>query len=243
MAETPVHISGTSTDPVVLASAVIRGEAERRLSAYQAKAALVTDLRLDGPVRHEAQTDLVDFTVDQVRPYLAATDRVLYAAAAGAAGSRLLVRALRRLRESLDGHIEALIGAATPDQFAQAAHAVGVELAAALDLDLTVLVPALAELPGADLPGLATDLRTVLDGDDLDTPEVLDVRPIQHGQRHPRIFGRYARLAAGEAFVLVNNHDPKPLRREFAATYPGEFTWDYLESGPEQWRIRIGRAS
>lgn len=83
----------------------------------------------------------------------------------------------------------------------------------------------------------------MLTGGDLDTPEILEVRPIPHGQRHPRIFGRYARLAAGESFVLVNNHDPKPLRREFAATHPDEFTWEYLESGPEQWRIRIGRSA
>jgi uncharacterized protein (DUF2249 family) len=39
---------------------------------------------------------------------------------------------------------------------------------------------------------------------------------------------------------LVNNHDPKPLRREFQATYPDRFGWDYLEAGPEQWRVRIG---
>jgi uncharacterized protein (DUF2249 family) len=239
--ETAIHISGTSTDPAVLASAVVRGEADRLLLAYQTKAALVTELRLDGSVRHQARADLVDFAGDRVRPYLDATDRVLYARAAGAAETRLLVRGLRRLRESIDRHLNALLRAGAPDQVSAAAHALGAELAVCLDLDVAVLLPALAELPGADLPGLATDLRTLLDGGDLDTPEVLDVRPVTHGQRHPRIFGRYAQLAPGEAFVLVNNHDPKPLRREFAATYPGEFSWDYLESGPEQWRIRIGR--
>jgi hypothetical protein len=36
-------------------------------------------------------------------------------------------------------------------------------------------------------------------------------------------------------------HDPKPLRREFEATHPGAFTWDYLESGPGQWQVRTGR--
>lgn len=33
------------------------------------------------------------------------------------------------------------------------------------------------------------------------------------------------------------------LRREFEAAYPGVFTWNYLESGPELWRVRIGRAT
>jgi len=43
--------------------------------------------------------------------------------------------------------------------------------------------------------------------------------------------------------VLVNDHDPKPLRYQFQAEHPGEFTWDYLESGPEAWRVRIARAA
>lgn len=236
-----VHIGGTSTDPAVRASAVIRGEADRLLQAYRAKAALVTELRLESALREEAHAGLADFVIGHVRPYLDGTDRVPYATAAGAPGTRLLVRALRGLRESLAWHIDELVAASTPDQAAHAAHAVGIVLAACVEVDGTVLLPALAELPGADLPGLATDLRVLLDGGDLDTPEVLDVRPVPHGQRHPRIFGRYARLAPGESFVLVNNHDPKPLRREFTAAHPGLFTWDYLRQGPEVWKVRIGR--
>jgi len=41
--------------------------------------------------------------------------------------------------------------------------------------------------------------------------------------------------------VLVNDHDPKPLYYQFAAEYPDRFTWDYLEAGPEVWKVRIGR--
>ncbi|MFF0791439.1 DUF2249 domain-containing protein [Streptomyces spiralis] len=67
------------------------------------------------------------------------------------------------------------------------------------------------------------------------------VRRIPHGRRHPRVFTRFARLADGESFALVGNHDPKPLRREFEVTHPGRFTWEYLESGPEQWQIRVTR--
>lgn len=242
MSETSdIHISGTSTDPAMLAGAAIRDEADRLLRAYQAKAALVTELRLGGALPQQTYRGLVDLTVERVRPYLAATDRVLYAVAAGAAETRLLVRALRRLHESLARHVDELVGANGTDQAVGIAHVLGAELAACLDIQRTVLLPALAALPGADLPGLAGDLRTVLAGGELDTPDVIDVRPIPHGQRHPRIFGRYARLAPGESFELVNNHDPKPLRREFTATHPDEFTWEYLESGPDQWRIRIGR--
>lgn len=236
-----VYISGTRNDPALRARAAIREDTDRLLRAYQAKAALVTELELDGATRQEAHTRLVDFSTDQLRHHLAVTDRVLYATAAGAPGTRLLVRALRRQLQAVSRHIDDLVAASTTAQTTRAARAVGAVLAVCVDIEHTVLLPALAELPGADLPGLAEELRTLLHGGEPDVPEVPDVRPVPHGQRHPRIFGRYARLVPGESFVLVNNHDPKPLRREFTATHPGEFTWDYLESGPSQWRIRIGR--
>jgi uncharacterized protein (DUF2249 family)/iron-sulfur cluster repair protein YtfE (RIC family) len=69
----------------------------------------------------------------------------------------------------------------------------------------------------------------------------LDVRVLPHGQRHDVIFATYGNLSPGEGFVLVNDHDPQPLRYQFEAEYLGDFTWDYLESGPEVWRVRIGR--
>ncbi|HET9080506.1 MAG TPA: DUF2249 domain-containing protein [Trebonia sp.] len=69
-----------------------------------------------------------------------------------------------------------------------------------------------------------------------------DVRDLRPAQRHAAIFDTYLALAPGAAFVLVNDHDPKPLRYQFEAEHAGRFTWDYLESGPEAWRVRIGRA-
>jgi uncharacterized protein (DUF2249 family) len=71
--------------------------------------------------------------------------------------------------------------------------------------------------------------------------EVLDVRTEVGGQRHVLIFGRFDSLSAGEHFVLVNDHDPKPLYYQLAAEHPGEFTWEYLEEGPEVWRVALGR--
>jgi uncharacterized protein (DUF2249 family) len=67
----------------------------------------------------------------------------------------------------------------------------------------------------------------------------LDVRELPKPDKHPTIFTAYAALAAGESFVLVNNHDPKHLRAEFDRDYPDSYGWEYLESGPRAWRIRI----
>lgn len=83
------------------------------------------------------------------------------------------------------------------------------------------------------------------DGDHSRSPAAdpdLDVRDLPPAQRHVSIFDAYDALLPGTGFVLVNDHDPKPLGYQFEAEHAGEFTWDYLESGPVVWRVRIGRA-
>lgn len=69
----------------------------------------------------------------------------------------------------------------------------------------------------------------------------LDIRTIHPMHRHPLIFEKFEALAPGEGFVLINDHNPKPLFYQFQAELAGQFTWDYLEQGPEAWRVRIGR--
>jgi uncharacterized protein (DUF2249 family) len=69
----------------------------------------------------------------------------------------------------------------------------------------------------------------------------LDVRALPHSARHERIFGMVAKLAPGQAFVIANDHDPKPLRYQLEAMNPGQISWEYLQQGPELWRVQIGR--
>jgi uncharacterized protein (DUF2249 family) len=73
--------------------------------------------------------------------------------------------------------------------------------------------------------------------------KTLDVRDLPPAQRHPLIFNSFHALAPGESFVLVNDHDPKPLFYQFKFEYEGQFAWDYLEQGPKAWRVRIGRVA
>lgn len=72
---------------------------------------------------------------------------------------------------------------------------------------------------------------------------ILDVRSEPPVRRHTVIFDTFARLGVGEAFVLVNDHDPKPLYYQLAAEQGGTFTWEYLEQGPTDWRVRVGRTA
>ena len=70
----------------------------------------------------------------------------------------------------------------------------------------------------------------------------IDVRQIPPRERHPLIFDTFDHLSPGDALLLINDHDPKPLFYQFQAESKGEFTWDYLENGPDVWQVRIGKA-
>ena len=71
----------------------------------------------------------------------------------------------------------------------------------------------------------------------------LDVRTLPPGERHEIIFSRLDDLAVGEALVILNDHDPKPLRYQSEALWPGRYEWAYEEAGPVVWRVSISRAS
>lgn len=74
-----------------------------------------------------------------------------------------------------------------------------------------------------------------------DFQATVDVRDMIPRERHPLIFQTFNGLAAGEALLLINDHDPKPLYYQMKAESESEFTWDYLEAGPLVWRVRIGK--
>lgn len=71
----------------------------------------------------------------------------------------------------------------------------------------------------------------------------LDVRALAPKDRHQRIFETFESLKPGENFLLVNDHDPKPLYYQFQAEHAGEFEWNYVEQGPEVWSVVIGRTN
>lgn len=71
----------------------------------------------------------------------------------------------------------------------------------------------------------------------------LDVRDIPPPRRHPMIFTMFEHLQPGAAFVLINDHDPKPLYYQLNFEHAGQLVWEYLEEGPQTWRVRIGKTA
>lgn len=73
----------------------------------------------------------------------------------------------------------------------------------------------------------------------MDPSTLFDVREIPCRIKHGQIFQRWLDLPVGQHFVLINDHDPVPLYYQFAAQFPGAFTWDYLERGPDEFQVKI----
>ncbi|MFK0252720.1 DUF2249 domain-containing protein [Streptomyces sp. NPDC090445] len=67
----------------------------------------------------------------------------------------------------------------------------------------------------------------------------LDVREVPHALRHATVFGALDAVPAGTAMVLVAPHDPLPLLAQIEQRSPGAFAVEYLERGPESWRLRL----
>ncbi|HRO38681.1 MAG TPA: iron-sulfur cluster repair di-iron protein [Flavobacteriales bacterium] len=72
---------------------------------------------------------------------------------------------------------------------------------------------------------------------------VLDVTKLAPAVKHSTIFGRIAQLGEGQSLVIHNDHDPAPLRHQLGHTHPGTIQWEYLEKGPEWWKVKITKIS
>lgn len=75
----------------------------------------------------------------------------------------------------------------------------------------------------------------------MNTIEILDVTKLEPRLKHPTIFEKFNALEKGDSFVIHNDHDPKPLYYQFIAEKGNIFSWEYLENGPEWWKVKIGK--
>lgn len=70
----------------------------------------------------------------------------------------------------------------------------------------------------------------------MDTIFIPSIKP---ALKHPTVFEKFDSLQPGEAFMIVNDHDPIPLFYELQAEREAGFDWNKLENGPVEWKVEI----
>ncbi|MBV6522481.1 MAG: hypothetical protein MNPFHGCM_02629 [Gemmatimonadaceae bacterium] len=70
----------------------------------------------------------------------------------------------------------------------------------------------------------------------------LDIRPVEPKDRFERIMGAYEALPVDSTLDLIVDHDPKCMYYTLRATQgEGTFRFEYLDEGPEVWRVHVRR--
>lgn len=73
------------------------------------------------------------------------------------------------------------------------------------------------------------------------TENILDATLLHPSEKHATIFSQFNALGKGASFILLNDHDPLPLRSQFTSEFGDTFDWEYIEKGPEWFKIRISK--
>lgn len=67
----------------------------------------------------------------------------------------------------------------------------------------------------------------------------IDVTKLEPRLKHPTIFDAFDNLKEGEAVLIHNDHDPKPVYYQLLGERGNTFSWAYLANGPEVWEVEI----
>jgi uncharacterized protein (DUF2249 family)/iron-sulfur cluster repair protein YtfE (RIC family) len=214
----------------------------------------------------EIRAGLVAFCEDELVPHALAEENALYPAAQGTIQAKLLVDGMLAEHRRITSLVEALRTASSPVRAASDARALQVLFEEHLTKENELILPLIAASPELSLAKLLDGMHELLGGhahghaeaegaqksggcggtcgcggsDDADVPE-LDARAVPHALRHATIFGARDAVAPGRSMVLVAPHDPLPLLAQIEARDPGAFTFEYLERGPEAWRLLFTR--
>ena len=95
------------------------------------------------------------------------------------------------------------------------------------------------EAPGEYVIHLTKEKMTGLGDTGFSVVNEFDVRPFPPTERHEQFYKAFSDIKPGEAFEFVNDHDPKPLYYQMEAESKEPFRWEYLEKGPEEWKVRV----
>jgi uncharacterized protein (DUF2249 family)/iron-sulfur cluster repair protein YtfE (RIC family) len=222
--------------------------------------------RSDAPGANEARERLVEWCEHELLPHATAEEDTLYPAARDTTEGRLLVESMVSEHQVIGGLVHALVGADDPIRAAADATALRVLFESHLSKENDLVVPLLLRTSGVSVADLLGGMHTLLGAPDADEargatggcadghtcscgesdpagyPE-LDVRSIPHAIRHATIFGALETVESGGGLLLVAPHDPLPLLTQIGDRWPGLFSVDYRERGPETWRLALVRSA
>ncbi|MFI1561560.1 DUF2249 domain-containing protein [Streptomyces sp. NPDC020490] len=226
---------------------------------------LIDAVDRDPASAEDIRAGLVTFCERELVPHALAEESALYPAAHGTVEARLLIDGMLAEHRRITDLVDALRTAPSPARAASDARALQVLFEEHLDKENELVLPLIAASPDISLAELLGGMHELLGGhahtdseaegeksggcgggcgcggsDEADVPE-LDARAVPHALRHATVFGALDVVAPGRAMVLVAPHDPLPLLSQIEARDPGAFQVEYVERGPEAWRLLFTR--
>jgi uncharacterized protein (DUF2249 family)/iron-sulfur cluster repair protein YtfE (RIC family) len=220
--------------------------------------------RNDEVAAQAGRADLVAWCRAELVPHAEAEEQVLYPAARGRSEARLLVEGMLGEHEVIRGLVNELDTATDAVRAAAAARALQAVFDAHLAKENELVLPVLVSAADVSVSQLLAGMHEVLGGSaaehehgQLDSgcgghgctcgeqdapgfPE-LDARQVPHAIRHATVFGALDSVQPGGGLVLVAPHDPLPLLAQIEQRYSGAFGVEYLQRGPDAWRLSLVR--
>lgn len=227
-------------------------------------AVLTAATRGDSPEVDAAAHRLVAWCEADLLPHAKAEETALYAAARNRPEGRLLVDGMLAEHAVILALVREIDSASTSVETAAAARALQVVFASHLDKENTLVLPLLVAAADVSVADLLDGLHELVGGgasspsdpepsdahdghacacgeSDPDSYPELDARTIPHAIRHATVFGALDAVRPGGGMVLIAPHDPKPLLAQVERRTPGVFAVEYLQRGPQDWRLAFVR--
>jgi uncharacterized protein (DUF2249 family) len=241
--------------------AQMAGELALRTEALLAAAAAYDEDRAV-----EARAALVQWATHELVPHALAEEQAMYPAARARPEGRLLVDGMLGEHEVVKALVDELSSAADPVRAAAAARALKVVFDAHLAKENELVLPLLVSAPDVSVAELLGGMHELLGGHgeagrteagpghseagghscgcgEVDGPGYpeLDARAVPHAIRHATVFGALDTVGPGGGLVLIAPHDPLPLLAQVQKRFAGAFAVEYLERGPDRWRLAFVR--
>ena len=263
-----VVIASTAADAAA-AAAVEQHHAQLAGSlALHVEGVVAAAVNSNESVARGAREKLVTWCRTELVPHALAEEKAMYPAAQARVEGRLLVEGMLAEHAVITGLVDELDRADDIVRAAVAARALQTIFDSHLAKENDLVLPLLVAAPDVSLADILDGMHELLGGHDehddtaggvaqsgcgghtctcgevdgADYPE-LDARAVPHAIRHATIFGALDSVRPGEGMVLVAPHDPLPLLAQIEQRSPGAFDVDYLERGPDAWRLAFVRTA